>query len=134
MSSDCFGIMWKRLIRLVALMSCTFLVVAAAYAQLSTASLNGDVKDQQGAVIANATLTLRNVETSVVNTTVSNGSGAYLLQNIPPGRYLLQATAPGFAESQVPVMTLTVGQVATLNLTLSVGSPEHRRDGAGSDA
>ena len=91
-------------------------------AQLSTASLSGSVKDPQGAVVPNATIVLRNVDTSVANTTVSNGDGAYTFVNLTPGRYTVEGTAPGFRLNQVPAFTLTVGQTATINFSLVVGS------------
>jgi hypothetical protein len=72
-------------------------------AQLSTASINGLVRDSSGAIIPNATIKLRNVDTSVENTTVTNRVGAYAILSITPGRYTLSATAPGFGLQQVSV-------------------------------
>ena len=65
---------------------------------------------------------LRNVATGVENTTASNGAGAYLFLAITPGSYTVQASAPGFAEQQVPAFALTVGQAATVDFGLTVGS------------
>ena len=95
---------------------------SSSFAQLSTASLNGVVRDPQGAAVSSATIKLRNVDTSVENTTVSNSAGVYTLLNITPGRYTLQAQASGFNATQIPMFTLTVGQVATIDFPLTVGS------------
>jgi len=65
-------------------------------AQLSSASLNGVVRDPSGAVVANASVGLRNVDTTVERTTVSNDAVNYVFQNITPGRYTLKVTASGF--------------------------------------
>ncbi|MGB8478373.1 MAG: carboxypeptidase regulatory-like domain-containing protein [Acidobacteriaceae bacterium] len=93
-----------------------------SFAQLSTSSLHGVVKDTQGSVVPNAALVLRNVDTSVENTTVSSGSGAYEFLDITPGRYTIEAKAAGFAAAQVPTFTLTVGQQASIDFSLNVGS------------
>jgi Carboxypeptidase regulatory-like domain len=97
-------------------------VSSFSLAQLSTASINGVVRDAGGAVVPNAAIVLHNVDTSVENTTTSNGSGAYALLSIMPGRYTLKATAAGFAVEEVAPFTLTVSQVAAIDFTLKVGT------------
>ena len=99
-------------------------VVNSAYAQLSTASLNGNVRDTTGANLPGATVTLRNMETSVEKSTVSNSVGAYVFVSISPGRYTLRVTATGFKPTQIPEFTLTVGQVAQIEIPVAVGSAE----------
>lgn len=93
-----------------------------SFAQVSTASVNGVVRDSSGAAIPNAKIVLKNVETSVENTTVSNGAGVYSLFNLTPGNYTINATAPGFGPKQVPMFTLNVSQIATINFSLLVGA------------
>jgi hypothetical protein len=97
-------------------------IPSRSFAQVSTATLNGVVTDSQGAVVPNATLVLRNVNTSVERRTISNGAGAYELLSITPGRYTLEVSAPGFSTKQVPAFTLTVNQIATINFGLAVGT------------
>src|SRR6266536_2392458 len=60
------------------LMGGILLLSATGFAQLSTASLSGAVRDSSGAVVPGAKIVLRNVATGVENTTTSNGAGAYL--------------------------------------------------------
>jgi hypothetical protein len=93
-----------------------------SFAQVSSASLNGTVKDPQGSLVPNATVVLRNVNTSVESPTVTNGTGAYIILSISPGQYTVIASAAGFSSSQVPAFTLTVGQVATIDFALKVGT------------
>ena len=105
------------------LLTVTFALVSRdSIAQLSTASLNGVVRDQTGAAVIGASVVLRNVDTSVESTTASNDTGAYALFNIAPGSYMLEARAAGFGSVQVPAFTLTVGQVATIDLSLKVAA------------
>jgi Carboxypeptidase regulatory-like domain len=111
----------RAVLRSALLMSLVVLTSNGSFAQVSTATLNGVVTDPQGAVVPNATLVLRNVDTSVESKTVSNGAGAYEILSITPGRYTLDASASGFSTKQIPPFTLTVSQVATINFGLAVG-------------
>jgi hypothetical protein len=104
------------------LMGFVLLISTGSFAQVSTATLNGVVRDQQGAVIPNANLVLRNVDTAVESRTVSNGAGAYEILSIAPGRYTVEVSAPGFSTKRVPDFVLTVSQVATIDFALAVGA------------
>jgi hypothetical protein len=104
------------------LMSGILLLSGTGFAQLSTASLSGVVRDPNGAVVPNTKVVLRNVATSVENTTTSNGVGAYLFLDITPGSYTVQVSAPGFVVEKIPGFALTVGQAATIDFGLTVGS------------
>ena len=95
---------------------------AKSFAQLSTATVNGIVTDSSGAAIPGAKIALRNIQTSVENTTVSNNAGAYSFFNVTPGEYSLEVTAQAFGPKQVPSLTLAVSQVATINFSLVVGT------------
>ena len=104
------------------LMGGVLLLSATGFSQLSTASLSGAVRDSSGAVIPNAKVVLRDVDTTIEHATTSNGAGAYLFPDITPGKYTVRASAQGFAEQHVPEFTLTVGHAATIDFVLSVGS------------
>src|ERR1700704_3079844 len=94
----------------------------SAKAQLSAGSVTGIVRDPTGSVVANATVTLRNVETTIQHTTVSNEAGNYVFLNLGPGRYLLEASASGFATMRVEEFVLAVNQTASIDIALQVGS------------
>ena len=90
-----------------------------AYSQAGTtaAQLNGTVKDASGGSVAKASLTLREVNTNRTYTAVSNDNGLYIILNLPPGTYELTGEAAGFAKSTHTGIVLTVGQVATIDVT-----------------
>ena len=96
--------------------------VNSAFSQAtnSFAQLNGTVQDVNGGVIAKATVTLRHMDTNQVYTAASNDTGYYLVPNLPPGRYELTASYTGFAKYTYTGVVLTVGQTATVNVTLKV--------------
>jgi hypothetical protein len=87
---------------------------------VSLAQLNGTVLDQSGASIANATITLQEQDTNRTYTAMSNNAGYYVVPNLPPGRYNLTAEFAGFSKYERMGVVLTVGQAATLNVTLAV--------------
>ncbi len=122
-----FSIEWRKICGTFALwqagfLSCILLASGTGFAQLSTASLGGVVRDSSGAVVPSAKIVLTNVETSVEHSTTSNATGAYLFTDITPGKYTVRTSVQGFAEQRVPPFTLTVGQSATIDFALSVGS------------
>jgi outer membrane receptor protein involved in Fe transport len=88
----------------------------------ATASINGTVKDPSGGVIPGATITLTNILTGVKQVTQTNGTGDYVILDIPPGQYTLQARKQGFSTAKEEEFTLSVNQTATFNFTLPVGS------------
>ncbi len=97
-------------------------LIYTASAQVSTGTINGVVRDPSGAVVPNASITLQNAETSVENTTVTNKAGVYSIVSVQPGRYVLRATASGFSSKQVEAVSVTVGQIVSLDVSLAVGS------------
>lgn len=99
-------------------------VGTASFAQTSSASINGTVKDASGSLVPGASLTLKNTGTNVELKTVSNDAGLYTFLNINPGSYTLESAKAGFRTSRLSQFTLAVNQTATLDIILEVGSVE----------
>src|SRR6202167_4170531 len=97
-------------------------LAGSASAQVSTASINGVIRDPAGAVIPGATIVLRNVDTSVERTSTTNEAGAYGFVSIPPGNYTIESTAKGFSSQKLGPFALAVGQAATFDFALTVGT------------
>jgi hypothetical protein len=92
-----------------------------AVAQVS-ASIQGRVTDASGAAIPNASITLQNLNTSATRTAISTRNGQYQILSLPAGDYRLTARKSGFAQEIRTGIRLAVGQSATANLTLRIGS------------
>jgi hypothetical protein len=58
--------------------------------------LTGTVKDETGAVVANATVTATNAASNVASTRVTTSAGDYTIAPLPPGVYSISVTAAGF--------------------------------------
>ena len=89
--------------------------------QSTSASVNGTVRDQSGAVVSGAQIVLANIDTGVLHAAPTGSGGVYSLSNIPPGQYSARINKDGFVTQERAALTLQVNQTATLDFTLSVG-------------
>src|SRR5712692_10817401 len=71
---------------LVGFLVCMLLTVSV-YGQTTNGSIQGTVTDSSGATLSRATVTARNLDTGLTNSTVTTDAGLYSLSNLPPGRY-----------------------------------------------
>jgi len=94
-------------------------------AQTVTATLQGQVLDSSGGGIPKAKVSAANEATGFSRSTQSSDNGEYEFPAIPVGHYKVSAQVAGFKTEEKEV-TLQVGQVATLNFTLSVGNINER--------
>src|SRR6266545_1946838 len=91
------------------------------FAQLSTAQLSGRVTDESGGVLPGVTVTATQTGTGFVRTDVTDGSGAYILSNLPPGPYRLEASLQGFRTYVQTGIVLQVAGSPEINVVLTVG-------------
>lgn len=103
----------------LAVLSCVS--VAMSQAQSNAADLQGTVRDANGAVVANASVTARNTATNTARETSTNDEGFYKIVNLAPGEYEVTAKAPNYKTALLPAVTLTVGQTANQDIPLEVG-------------
>ena len=113
----------KSLLRVWLGLVSLFVLVPALVAQTNTTgALAGTVTDPSGAVVPNVTVTATNTDTSQARTTTTSAEGSYRLGLLPPGNYRVKFDASGFKSIEVPVVTVAVTEIATLNQDLQVGA------------
>src|SRR5271168_718459 len=95
---------------------------ARSYSQTDTATLNGNVTDPSGASVPSATVTLTNKDTSAIRSVTTNESGSFSVPSLTPGNYILTVSKPGFSVYRESGLTLQVAEIATTNVTLTVGN------------
>ena len=96
--------------------------VATASAQsVSTAQINGTVRDQSGGGLPGVTITATQTDTGLTRTAVSDEAGSYILQNLPIGPYRFEAELQGFRKFVQTGIVLQVNANPTLNVTLQLG-------------
>ncbi len=87
----------------------------------STATFQGSVLDAQGAVIAGAKVTVKNLATNLEREAESDATGNFSIPALPAGNYRVELRKDGFQVSVIPSYTLSVGSIAAQNFTLTVG-------------
>src|SRR5438034_1535423 len=92
------------------------------FAQTSTATILGVVKDTSGALIPGVSITVKHTETGLTRNAISSGTGDYNVPLLPIGAYELATAMPGFKQDVRRGINLVVGQQAVINLTLEVGA------------
>lgn len=87
-----------------------------------SSSIRGSVKDPQGAVVAGATVTLMNPETSFKRTTTSNDSGQFAFETIQPGVYTVEVEAKGFKKAVLNQVSAQVSKPTDLEVPMEIGN------------
>ncbi len=94
---------------------------ALLYAQVTTARLEGIVKDKSGAIIPGATIVAKNLGTNIPYEALSNDVGFFVLPKLPPGSYNLTCELPGFKRIVIPSVVLEVGDNRSVQFMLEPG-------------
>jgi len=94
---------------------------AIAFGQSGNASLTGTVQDSSAAVVPNAAVTVRNVDTGVAHEMVTNSAGLYYIPNLIPGAYTVNVEAKGFKGQRIEGVKLVIDQQARIDVQLKVG-------------
>lgn len=96
-----------------------FLLAAfAILAQTDSGRIVGTVVDTTGAVIPNATLTVKNERTGEERATTANRQGLYIIAQLPAASYTLTGKAEGLNSQEYREVRLSAGQERTLNVVL----------------
>ncbi len=98
-----------------------FLLSFSISMQAQNASLVGNVKDAQDAVIANATVTLTNLDTGVSQSVKASEGGIYEFPTLRPGRYSVKVEQAGFKTYLQSPVVLEVEQRGRVDTRLEVG-------------
>src|SRR5258706_2302947 len=98
------------------------LAATAVFAQEPTGSIEGTVKDPQGAVVQNATVTVHNAATHFTRTATTGDNGHYRISQLPPGAYEVQVAGANFKTSVASDAVVAVSQTLPLDGPLQVGA------------
>jgi hypothetical protein len=113
----------KTLIRVQAIaLLMLVLLMQTVHAQANRATINGTVKDQQGAVVPAVTVTAKNDATGVDTRSTTDSQGFYSILNLPVGTYTLTFNKTGFMKLDRAGITLITAQVAKIDVSLAIGS------------
>src|SRR5215475_6478830 len=96
------------------------LLLAENLSAQTLASVEGQVVDQSGASVANATVVVTNNATSVSQTTKTDGNGNYRVPALPVGAYDVEVQASGLQRQRAQSLVLEVGRTTVQNFQLKV--------------
>ena len=98
---------------------------AGTFAQLSTGTVAGVVRDESGAVLPGVTVEASSpalIEKTI--SAVTDSVGQYKIVNLRPGAYSVTFTLPGFSVVKREGLELNAGFTATVNADMKVGGLE----------
>ena len=105
----------------VALLAAT---ASLAVAQITSATISGTIKDQTGGVLPGVDVVVKNLDTSLTRSVVTDSNGYYTVPGLAPGKYETRATLQGFTTAVQTGIALEVAQQAGLNIILKLGTTE----------
>jgi hypothetical protein len=97
---------------------------SVAVAQITSATISGTIKDETGGILPGVDVVVRNLETGLTRSAVTDANGYFTVPGLAPGKYETRATLQGFTIGVQTGITLEVSQQASLNLVLKVGTTE----------
>src|SRR6188474_1944088 len=98
------------------------LLPSLAWAQRTTATIRGTVRDSTQAVLPGVTVTATNEETGLVRSAVSNSAGVYSTSDLPIGRYRVEAELSGFKKAVRTGIVLRVADEFAVDFDLATGN------------
>jgi hypothetical protein len=102
----------------------TFLLLRSLWAQNTTGTILGTVRDASGAVIPGAKVTVTNENTNIPASLLTSSSGDFVVPNLTASQYRVEAEAPGFRKTRVEHVELLLNATARQDLTLEAGTLE----------
>src|SRR5882724_11896423 len=97
-------------------------LVFSANAQTTTVgTISGTVRDEKGAVVPKAEVSIQGEGTGLSRTVNSDDNGFYLANSLPAGRYTVSTAPSGFKKTVAPAVDLHVSENKVVNLDLQVG-------------
>src|SRR5256886_1036245 len=111
----------RAVIRLSRMLTVILALSLPSLAQIQNGQFTGVVMDPSGAVIPGATLTIKNLETGLTLTTISNDSGLYTAQEVPIGSYKITVEVRGFKTVIKTELILNAGTIQRVDFELPIG-------------
>src|SRR5258708_17074023 len=113
-----------RTLRAISVSLCflSLAIFACAQGGVATGDLHVTVKDPRGSLVANATVTVRDLAKGLERTATGDGEGGYSARLLPPGTYSVTVEAAGFGKIENTGVAVTVGGLIDLPITLSLAT------------
>src|SRR5829696_7509601 len=113
--------MLSKRIAILLMLVAALLATSTALGQ-STATIQGTVTDAKGAVLPNATVVVKNKNTSTERTAQTDSDGNYQVAALPVGLYSVEVRVEGFKTQLADQVTLEVAKTIVQNFQMDVGA------------
>jgi hypothetical protein len=107
----------RRGLAVILLLACA--VSVSAQTTIATGSIQGTVTDPSGAVVANAKVTITNLDTNQMRETATGSSGTFNSGSLLPGNYSVRVEAQGFSPVDDRV-TVQISTTTAANIKMSL--------------
>ncbi len=94
------------------------------YGQTTSGDLVGTVKDQSGALLPNASITVKAESTGVTSTLTAGSSGDFHVSNLLPDKYDITVSSPGFAPATIRGVLVELNKTSTQDVSLGLGASQ----------
>ncbi len=98
------------------------LLAGTAFAQGDRGTITGTLSDPAGAVVANAALEAKHIETGAIYPAATTATGNYTIAQLPAGTYEVSVSVPGFKKFVRSGLTVQVAATLRIDIELEVGS------------
>jgi Carboxypeptidase regulatory-like domain/TonB-dependent Receptor Plug Domain len=112
----------KRIAYLLAMWLLTSAHYLAMAQGQTTGRIGGTVKDEKGAVIVGAEVSVTGKATGEERRVNTDQAGNYVVPLLPPGDYQMSVTANGFKKSLIDNVKVVITETTTINVDLFVGA------------
>src|SRR6266403_1504988 len=94
----------------------------SAHAQTTTVgTISGTVRDEKGAIVPKAEVSIQSESTGTSRTVTSDDNGFYLAPSLPAGLYTISTAPHGFKKTVASAVDLHVSENKVVNLDVQVG-------------
>ncbi len=111
-----------RLLAILVATACIFPIGSTGLAQTITGTVQGYISDIEGDAIPGATVTVTNQDTGIARAVISDANGFYSAKALQVGAYRVTAELAGMQTTQQNDVSVLVGQIKDVNLTLEIES------------
>src|SRR4051794_7913538 len=108
-------------LRLVTLIVSSLILYSPSKAQTSFGRISGTVTDPAGAIVAGATVTVKNVGTQATRIAKSDNNGFYSFSDLPIGSYSVDVNQTGFRRQQRTNLDIAADARLTVNFQMQLG-------------
>lgn len=123
-----------RWVRIAALILTVLSLAIPVSAQITSATLSGVIKDETGGNLPGVLVEVTNTDNGSVRSVVTDAEGGFVVPGLQPGSYRVRSSLTGFNPDVRSDLELSVGQQASVSITLTVAGASETVEVTGSIA